>query len=198
VKAPRLSRRSFLAASMGVALGALFGASGCHGHRAYPALPPGLRGLSPKSFAVLRVLCGLMVPPWGGHPGAVDLGLPLALALGLRALPRDQALALHHALESLEELTWFQGHLQPFTALPRAAQEGVIRAWMQGSAGQRQAMAALLRLIAFHHHVQPGSFGALAYAGPWVGRVDVGLGLKNRGAMAANPNPQVFAREAPP
>lgn len=198
MKAPRISRRSFLAASLGLGLGGLLGLGGCHGHRAYPPLPPGVRGLSPKSYAVLALLCDRFVPPWAGHPGAVALGLPLLLAHRLQALPRDQALALHHALESLEDLTWLQGHLLPFTALPPPAQVATLNAWMGGTAGQRQAMAACLRLVAFHHHVQPASFPALGHLGPWVGRVDVGLGLDHRKAMPANPNPHVFAREGPP
>lgn len=177
---------------VGMGAASLLGLPGCTPSRSYPAPPLPLKHLSVKAYWVLEAVARRLVPAFGGQPGAGDLGVPTFLDYRLAALPKAQVADLNRALESIEDLTWLRLRVKPFTLMGPAEQDAHLRSWQGGTATQGQAFAALLRLVSFHHHVLPRAWVPLGYAGPWVGRVDVGLGKDNRGAMAQNPNPKAF------
>lgn len=151
-----------------------------------------LKALTPKTYAVLEAVARRLVPAQSGLPGAGDLGVPTYLDWRLASLPKELVGDLNKALEALEDLTWMRLRFKPFTEMGPTEQDAHLLAWQEGNAEQRQAFNALLRLVAFHHHILPRAWAPIHFAGPWVGRVDVGLGKDNRGPMAANPNPHVF------
>jgi hypothetical protein len=116
---------------------------------------------------------------WRRLSSAVPVRLSDELALSLRLLDRSPVTRLS---------------MHRFARTSVAVQEGLLDAWQTGNWGVcRKAFMAWQRVVLM------GAFGArdlhprIHFDGPWVGRLDVGLGLDNQADMVAPLNAGVFA-----
>ena len=97
-------------------------------------------------------------------------------------------------LDTLEDLPFLAGSFKPFTTMTPDEQDAYLANWQTSNLGvKRQAFVGLNRLAQMIYYMDARSWPAIGFPGAWVGRLDVGLGLDNQGALAANPNPNVFA-----
>lgn len=188
----RLSRRSFLRTACFL-VGGLFALSlpvGCQ-RATYPEVGRSLRFFTSKEWAVLDGVIARLVP--SARAARVDVA-SAADSLLSRANPTLQG-DVKRLLATFEDWTWLALRHKPFTAMTAEEQDGYLKAWMESPLGmQRQGFAALNKLAATLFHMDERAWAQIGYAGPWVGRFDAGLGLDNQGAMAANPNPNVFRK----
>jgi hypothetical protein len=116
---------------------------------------------------------------WGRLERAVPPRLRGELALSLRVLDRSPLILPD----------W-----RAFSALPVTSRERLLEAWQRGDwPTGRRAFMAWQRAVLMGAFGDPGLQGRIGFDGPWVGRLDVGLGTDNRGAMPAPVNDRVFA-----
>lgn len=188
-----LGRRQFLQSASLVALAATVPLLGCV-PRSYEAGPHAC--FTPRQFAALDAAARRLVPSWQQHAGAGELQVAAAIdRLWARANPTLQA-DLRRLLDLFEELPALFGGA-PFSDRPPAEQDAILRAWSAAPLWPaRQGFTALNKLVATLFYMDPRSWDVLGFAGPWIGRIDMGLGLDNQGPMAAPVNPQVFVRHA--
>lgn len=190
----RHSRRSFLRQALFL-MGGLFALSlplGCR-RVGYPAVGRSLSFFTPKEWTVLDRAVARLVPAAAG--ARVDVA-SAADALLSRANPTLQG-DVRRLLATFEDWTWLALRLEPFTAMSPAERDAYLEAWMDSPlAMQRQGFVALNKLAHMLFYMDARSWERIRFAGPWVGRFDVGLGLDNQGELEANPNPNVF-RKAP-
>ncbi|MDB5097103.1 MAG: putative oxidoreductase [Cyanobacteria bacterium RYN_339] len=192
-----LSRRTFLKRSIGATVGLLAGSLplvACAGP-AYSHAPAGLLLFTPKEWTVLDAAVRRLAPAQPGRPGGGELGTAtFADHLFARANPRLKA-DLSRLLGTFEDYTFLAGRFKPFTMMTPAEQDAYLANWLDSGLGvKRQAGVGLVRLASMLYYMDPGAWPGIRYPGPWVGRIDVGLGLDNQGPMAANPNPNVFRK----
>lgn len=186
-----LSRRRFLQATGLVALSATLPVAGCAPRR---YTTPDLSCFTPGQFAALDAASRRLVPRMGSAPGAGELEIARAAdRLWARANPTLQA-DLRQLLTVFEELPAMLGGA-PFSQRSPAAQDAYLRAWETSALWPaRQGFAALNKLVATLFYMDPRSWPSIGYQGPWIGRIDAGLGLDNQQEMPAPVNPHVFAR----
>jgi hypothetical protein len=169
-----LTRRAFLERSL-VASAALALPSvvlgGCRG-RYEDEVPAGLRlrALAPWEFVTLRAAAGRILAGAGDGPGAEEVARRADAELAeIDALARA---GVRQALLVVEYGTALRGHVRPFSALPPERQDrvldGLARSRLQSA---RVAFAAVKLLACFYHYSDPGTWPALGYDGPWVGRI---------------------------
>lgn len=165
---------------------------------AHPGPGRPLAFLTPARWGTLDAAGRILWPDLPGQPGAGGLrAADLADKLFARANPRLQD-DLERLLDGLESLTWTTGRLRPFSALAPADQAAYLAAWRDSPlAIQRRGFAAIARMTGTLSYMQPASWEAIGFPGPWIGRIDIGLGADNQGAMATSPNPNVFTRWEP-
>lgn len=192
-----LSRRAFLKRSLGATAGLLAGSlplAGCAAP-AYDHAPADLKLFTKKEWTVLDAAMRRLAPGAPNRPGAGELGTAtFADQLFAGANPRLKA-DLSRLLGAWEDYTFLAGRFGPFTAMAPAEQDAYFANWLESGLGmKRQAAVGLNRLAAMLYYMDPRAWPAIGYPGPWVGRLDVGLGLDNQGPLAANPNPNVFKR----
>lgn len=193
----RLTRRAFLRSSFCLAGGALAASlpiAGCSAP-AYSGAPAGLKLFTPRQWAVLDAAARRLVPTAPGRPGGGELGVATS-ADALFSAGNDRLKAdLARLLDTLETMPWLAGRFTPFTRMGPEAQDAYLANWMGSGIGmKRQALAGLDRLVQTIYYMDPRSWEAIHFPGPWVGRLDVGLGLDNQGPLAANPNPHIYDR----
>lgn len=165
----RLFKLSLLS-GLALSSAALAARCGRHVARSYrlaidPALAARLRCLSPKEFLVLlaaaaRVLDGVEPAPAPVADVALWVDAYVArLDPGLREDVRG-------LLELLEHSPLLSGHAAPFTALPPAAQDRVLRDWEQSSlALRRQGFQAIKSMCCLGYYQDPRSFASIGYGG---------------------------------
>lgn len=190
-----LNRRTFLCGALvaaGAGLAATLPLAGCASH-SYVGPPGGLVFLSPKQWTVLDAAGRRLWPASHGRPGAGELEVAtVADRLFSRANPRLKG-DLRQLLDTIEDQTWLALRLTPFTAMTPAEQDAYLATWRDSPVGlMRQAFVGLNRIAGMLSYMAPGSWPAIGYPGPWIGRVDLGLGPDNQGALAANPNPNIY------
>lgn len=194
-----MTRRAFLRAAFGLGAGAIattLPLAGCR-RPDYPQPPYAAQLFTPKELAVLEAASRRLLPAGEGRLGGGEVGVAQAAdALLASANPRLQA-DLKQLLNTFEDQTWLALRFQAFTAMSPEAQDAYLRAWIDSPLGvMRQGAVALNKLSGMLFYMEPRSWKQIGYPGPWIGRYDFGLGLDNQGDMAANPNPNVFARHA--
>ncbi len=187
-------------AALGIAAGGLATSlplAGC-----VPAAHPGpgrpLAFLTPARWGTLDAAGRVLWPDLPGQPGAgAARAAELADRLFAGAHPTLKG-EIAQLLDALGSLTWTTFRFQPFSALAPADQAAYLASWRDAPfAIQRRGFAAVARLTGMLTYMQPASWEAIGFPGPWLGRVDIGLGLDGQGAMAASPNPNVFTRWEP-
>jgi hypothetical protein len=192
-----LSRRAFLKRSFGLGAGLLAGSMPLAGCAApsYNHAPADLKLLTKKQWTVLDAAVRRLVPAQADQPGGGALGTAtFADHLFAGANPRLKT-DLARLLDTFEDYTFLAGRFKPFTTMTAQEQDAYIANWLDSSLGvKRQAGVGLTRLAAMLYYMDPRAWPALHYPGPWVGRLDVGLGVDNQGPLAANPNPNVFKK----
>ncbi len=183
-----MSRRAFLVRAGGFIVAASLPV-GC----AEPSFrAPGfeLRYFSPFEYAVVNRVADRVVPGVHGLPGPGVLGVARQ-ADGVMALLDPSLKAQFHQLLTLfDRVPILAGRLGPFvTQGPRGA-EAYLAAWEDSPFEMlRHGFQGLRRLAAAVYYADPGIWGLIGYAGPWVGRIDVGYGLDNQGnGPLVNPN----------
>lgn len=187
-----LDRRQFLRWSGILALASSVPLVGC-ARATYP--PRSLRFFTPRQWAALDAASRRLIPPQGPLPGAGELGVADAADhLLAKANPTLQA-DLKRLLDLFESFpSWLGG--APFSRRPASEQDALLRGWMEAPLWPvRQGFTALNKLTAMLFYMDPRSWPAIGFAGPWIGRIDLGLGPNNQGDMPSPVNPHVFERE---
>lgn len=184
--ASRLSRRAFLRGALGVgALAVSLPLSACAAPPPAPAQP--LAFLTPEEHALLAAVAGRLVPasPRLG-PGGVELDVAgradALLALAPEALKADvKKLLGAFGLGA-------RGFLGlPYARQPEILQDAWLGLWREAPVPMlRQGYVALNRLCQMLFYMAPGSWAAIGYPGPWIGRI------ANAEPLAAPLNPYVF------
>jgi hypothetical protein len=191
-----ISRRAFLRSALGLAAGSLAATLPLAGCRQddYTA-PQSLAFLNAKEWRVLDAAARRLLPAGLERPSGGDISVAShADALFAQANPRLQA-DIKKLLNSFEDLHLLALKLDPFTAMPAEEQDRYLRAWMESPLGvQRQAFVGLNRISQMLYYMDQRSWPRIGFAGPWVGRLDVGYGLDNQGDNPAPLNPHVFSR----
>ena len=162
--------------------------AGCAEPR-YDGAPAGLKLFNARQWYTLAAATRRLAPAHGG--------LDTALVADHLFAPANQRLKdqLFQLLDTLEQWPVLGGSFTRFTAMAPEAQDAYLRNWQTSSVGtKRQAFVGLNRLAQMVTYMDPATWQGIGFDGPWVGRIDVGLGLDNQGELAANPNPHVFAR----
>jgi hypothetical protein len=178
-----LSRRAFLGRSLALAVSLPL--AGCSRPPVENA-PKDLRFFTPQQWQTLDAAAQRLVP------GVEQAVATTADQLFAQANPRLKA-DLQKLLDTFENYTFLGGEWGRFSAMSPERQDRYLLNWQASSLGvKRQAFVGLNRLAGMLYYMEPRSWARIGYAGPWVGRIDVGLGLDNQGELAANPNPNVF------
>lgn len=169
-----ISRRGFLARSawLSAALGA--GSFACGRTDAgYEALLPANERpvqLPVREYVVLRAVCDRMVPPSGGQPGALTLGVPARI---------DHELSFHESklrsdiTAALQLVEWWPLVTRGtrFTRLDAAAQDQLIADMATSRLAERRTAFQGLKFVAmFLTYTQEPTWSAIGYDGPWVPR----------------------------
>jgi hypothetical protein len=191
-----VTRRAFLRGLVGLAGSALaisVPILGCS-HPTYTASPKDLKLFTNKQWSVLDAAAKRLAPAHqrlvDGHDMGVANTADQLFSTGNARLKADLA----RLLDTFEDDPWLAGSWKPFTQMTPQEQDSYLNNWMTSSLGvKRQAFVGLNRLVQMVYFMDPRSWPDIGYDGPWVGRLDVGLGLDNQGPLAANPNPNVFA-----
>lgn len=184
-----LSRRRFLLAC--VALAGTVSLLGCMSVVTEP--PPGLAVLTPRQWTVLDEAARILLPDGPGRKGAGEI--PVATLADRLLATADAHLKgqLARLLDAFETMPFLALHCHRFTAMRPSEQEAYLAAWIESPLPMlRQGGIALNKLCAMVFYMDPRSWPQIAFPGPWVGRLDVGLGLDNQGNLPANPNPHIY------
>lgn len=192
-----ISRRAFLHSALGLAAGGLastLSLAGCQ-PTGYPAATAARRLLSDKEWHVLDTAARRLIPGQSGRPSGGELGVAtFADALFAEANPRLKA-DVKKLLNAFEDMPFLAWRFRPFTTMAPGEQDRYLRAWMESPLGlQRQAFVGLNRLASMLYYMDERSWARIGFAGPWVGRFNMGYGPDNQGPMAEPVNPNVFTR----
>lgn len=167
-----LERRAFLRlAGITAALGVV--PSGCGGAPRELAPPDGLalQALSPRTYATFGAATGRLVGPTGARAIAEGAVMPARTAEHwLRVLP-DVAPLVQQALLVLEFAPFpLLPKLRPFTQLPGAAQDAVLRELMTSRLAWKRAVFGGVRGFAMlAYYSDPASRDHTGYPGPFGG-----------------------------
>jgi len=166
-----LTRREILRTGLGGVLLLSFGSLLPTGCARYSATTRPLKFLSRKEFAVVtsaavRIL-GLPDERGDDIGGFID-----ALLADLPPTTQNQARLMLRVVEHGTHL--FDLKPRRFTRLSPAEQDAYLRGWMESSLGARRIVfRALKTLAALGYYAQPGSWQAIGYDGPWLGRIEI-------------------------
>ncbi len=188
-----MTRREFLLFTTTLALGLLNGA-GARVAGAAVAASPALRCFNQREWATLDALAMVFWPAAAGRPDGRVVGVASACDRLFEGAHPGLQRELKLALWLWEWGPYLHGEWCSFGQLSMESRLRYAEHWRTSAIGLcRRLYVALQRLCAMVYHMQPATWQSMGYGGPWVGRLDVGLGLDNQGAMAANPNPNVLA-----
>ncbi len=187
-----MSRRAFLVRAGGLLVAASLPV-GCAG----PAFrAPGfqLRYFSPFEYAVVTRVADRIVPGGYGLPDPGSLGVARQADGVLALLDPSLEADFHQLLTLFDRVPILAGRLGSFlTQGPRGA-DAYLAAWENSPFELlRHGFQGLRRLAAAVYYADPRTWAILHYAGPWVGRIDVGYGLANQG-NGPQVNPNVYSR----
>lgn len=183
-----VSRRRFLSMGLwggGIALS--WSLVGCSSG-SYPAVEGTLRVLSPKQFWVLEAACEAILPDRPGMARASDLPRRID-AVFASASPNLQG-EFKQLLDLIEDMPWLNFSFTPFTRQSLSDRQATLGGWEHSRlAIKRLGFQGLKKVISGVFYMQPESWPEIGYPGPWIGRIDVGTGLDNRGNQPClNPN----------
>jgi hypothetical protein len=93
-------------------------------------------------------------------------------------------------LATLDRLAFLGGSLRGLAGLDPDRRRRYLAGWRDlGFAVSDRLWAGLVRLTGTLTYMSPATWPGIGFPGPWHGRLDVGLGLRNERPLAANPNP---------
>jgi hypothetical protein len=166
-----LSRRRLLAFGAGGA--ALLGCGGALSWLTVGySLPPGdvAVGLSVKELAIVRAIVEALLPEDGDLPSGLSLGVHQRVDEEVWSAPDDVRSDLRAAIQLLEVLPPLYGFPGRLTRLRPDQRLACLQALRTaGWTPIVQAVTALQQMCHLFAYVQPGSWPAIGYDGPWVG-----------------------------
>ncbi|MEB3329543.1 MAG: hypothetical protein VKQ33_09960 [Candidatus Sericytochromatia bacterium] len=184
VRPHRLSRRAFLQASVGLAATLPLASCGPPVQRA------GEAALAPGHLATLGLASEVLWPSVDGQPGANGPEVAARAARLLAVAPPKLQGDVRLMLETLDRLAFLGGSLRGLAGLDPTRRRRYLTGWRDlGLAASDRLWAGLVRLTGTLTYMSPTTWPGIGFPGPWVGRLDVGLGLRNERPLSANPNP---------
>lgn len=167
-----LSRRAFLWGMASFALS--FSLIGCSAGR-YRPLDASPQLFTPKEVSILDAVCLVIIPDYPGFPSIREVKVAKGIdALFAKAHPALQS-DLRQLLDAFEEMTWLSLRFERFTSMQPAIKADYLRGWQHSRLPmKRQGFQALKKLAQSVYYMDPRTWPAIAYEGPWVGRMNVG------------------------
>jgi len=164
-----LTRRRLLATGLGGAVLLAFGALLPAGCARYDPTSRSLRFLTRKEFAVVTQAAVRIL----GLPDDEREGIGFFIDELLATLPptsQGQARLMLRVVEHGTHL--FDLKAKRFTRLAPVDQDAYLQGWMRSTLGARRVIfRALKTLAALGYYAQSGSWEAVGYEGPWLGRL---------------------------
>jgi hypothetical protein len=165
-----IDRRTVLGGGVSGLLLLAFGALLPIGCRGYPQPPVPLKFFSPEEYAVFQAIARAIL---GLDADSVDVAasvddLVSRMTGGVRRDIRWMLRIFEHGTHLFD----LKG--KRFTGLARDDQERYLRGWMESSLGARRMVFRALKLLAsLGYYGVPGTWQAIGYDGPWLGRKPV-------------------------
>jgi len=140
------------------------------GFVSYPEADVKLECFTDKEYAVLKAAADTLLPGAADAPSASALGVPGSIDKFLATAPPELGARFKQLLMMLEHGTTIFGlKFRRFTELSQGERLAYLEKWMNSDLSiQRQGFMGLKKLVATFYYVNPRSWQAIGYPGPWV------------------------------